>query len=144
MKKLYIIALSMLLLTLGACASNGVNEVGSGSTNYIMHYKSGTITEVKPVIIKGAGGGGFLGAITGAVLGSTLGGGRGNTLTTLGGGLLGAYAGKQLAKANAQELTVKLNDSGSIVVIAKGKKFLVGQRVRIVTEGGRVVTVEHN
>ncbi|VAW81322.1 hypothetical protein MNBD_GAMMA14-2458 [hydrothermal vent metagenome] len=65
-------------------------------------------------------------------------------MATLGGGLLGAYAGNEIAKANAQELTVDLNNGSTVVVIAKGQKFSVGQHVRIVLENGNVVSVEHN
>jgi len=144
MNKLFIAILSMMLLTLSACVSSGVNEVSPGSADYLMHYEDGRITGIKPVVIKDAGGGGFLGAITGAVLGSTMGRGRGSTLTTLGGGLLGAYAGNEIAKANAQELMVDLDNGDSVVVIAKDQLFAVGQHVRIVLKEGGVVSVEHN
>ena len=141
--KLFIIFFGITFLTLGACATNGGYEVEAGSSAYIMHAKTGIITEIKPVVIKDSGAGTFIGALTGAVLGSTMGGGRGNTLTTLGGGLAGAYAGDEIGKANAQQLMVKLDNGNSVVVIAKGKSFAVGEEVKIITNGGRVVTVEH-
>jgi len=145
MNRLFIIIfLSVPLLTLTACASNGVNEVSPGATSYLMRYEAGTVSEIKPVIIKDNGTGSFLGALTGAVVGSTMGGGRGSRLATLGGGLLGAYAGNEAGKANAQELTVKLKDDSTVVVIAKGRQFAVGQHVRIVMNGQKVVSVEHN
>ncbi len=144
MNRLFIIIMSMTLLTVSACATRGVNEVGPDSTSYLMHYEDGRVAEIKSVVIKDDGTGGFLGAITGAVLGSTMGRGRGSALATLGGGLLGAYAGNEIAKANAQELTVDLNNGDSVVVIAKGQQFSVGQHVRIVLENGNVVSVEHN
>ena len=144
MNKLIIILFSITTLTLAACASNGINEVNPGATEYLMNYKDGIVSEIKPVVIKDAGTGGFLGAITGAVIGSTMGGGRGSALTTLGGGLLGAYTGNEAGKSNAQELTVKLNNGDSVITITKGQKFSVGQHVRIVTEDNRVVSVEHN
>ncbi|HEC20769.1 MAG TPA: glycine zipper 2TM domain-containing protein [Gammaproteobacteria bacterium] len=144
MRRLFIVILGLLVIMLGACASSSVNEVSPGSTSYLMHYEEGRIVEIKPVVIKDDGSGGFLGAITGTVLGSTMGRGRGNTLATLAGGLLGAYAGSEVGKANAQELTVDLDNGDSVVVISKGQKFAVGQRVRIVIEDGRVVSVEHH
>jgi len=143
MDKLLIVIMSMALLTLGACSSSGVNEVSPESTTYLMHYEDGRITEIKPVVIKDSGTGGFLGAVAGTVLGSTMGRGRGNTLATLAGGLLGAYAGSEAGKANAQELSVDLDNGDSVVVISKGQKFSVGQRVRIVIEDGHVVSVDH-
>ena len=144
MNRLFIIIMSMTLLTVSACATRGVTEVGPDSTSYLMHYEEGRVAEIKPIVIKDDGTGGFLGAITGAVLGSTMGRGRGSALATLGGGLLGAYAGNEIAKANAQELTVDLNNGSTVVVIAKGQEFSVGQHVRIVLENGNVVSVEHN
>lgn len=144
MNKLIIIFFSITTLTLAACASNGINEVDPGATEYLMGYKDGVVTEIKPVVIKDTGTGSFLGAITGAVIGSTIGGGNGSALSTLGGGLLGAYAGNEAGKSNAQELTVELNNGNSVITVTKGKKFSVGQHVRIVTEGDRVVSVEHN
>jgi len=144
MNKLIIIFLTITTLTLGACASDGINEVNPDSTEYLMNYKDGIVTEIKPVVIKDTGTGGFLGAITGAVIGSTMGEGRGSALTTLGGGLLGAYAGNEAGKTNAQELTVELNNGSSVITITKGQKFSTGQHVRIVMENNRVVSVEHN
>jgi len=49
-------------------------------------------------------------------LGSMVGEGRGSALATLAGGLGGAYVGSQAAKANASELSVKLDDGRNIVV----------------------------
>ncbi len=144
MSRLFSVTLIMMLLTLGACATSGISEVSPESTAYLMHYEDGRITDIKPVIIKDSGTGGFLGAITGAVLGSTMGRGRGNTLATLAGGLLGAYAGNEAGKANAQELMVDLDNGDSVVVIAKGQQFAVGQHVRIMTKNGIVMSVEHN
>jgi len=69
----------------------------------------------------------------------------GSTLTTLGGGLLGAYAGNEIEKANAQELSVALDNGQQVVVIARGDKFTVGQRVKIVlNSANKVVSVEAN
>ncbi len=144
MNKLLIIILGTTLLVLGGCASSGVTEVRPGSTAYLMHYEDGRITGIKHVVIQDTGMGGFLGTIAGAVLGSTMGRGHGNALATLGGGLLGAYVGNEAGKANAQELMVDLNNGDSVVVIAKGQKFVVGQHVRIVLKDGIVVSVEHN
>lgn len=144
MKVLLIVFMGTVLLMLGACANRGVNEVNPESTAYLMHYEDGVITEIKPVVIKDNGTGGFLGTITGAVLGSVVGRGRGSALTTLAGGLLGSYAGNEVGKTNAQELMVNLNSGNTVVVIAKGQKYDPGQHVRIVTENGNVVSVEHN
>ncbi len=143
MIKLFAVIFAALMLLVG-CASPGVTEVNPEDTAYLMQAEVGSIVAIKPVVIKDTGTGSFLGTIAGTVLGSTLGRGRGSVLATLGGGLLGAYVGNEVGKANAQELSVDLDSGRHVVVIAKGNKFSVGQHVRIVLNGGRVVSVEHN
>jgi len=118
------------------------NEVSLANTNQILSYETGTVTGVRYVVIKDNGSGTMIGAITGTVLGSMFGNGKGNVLTTLGGGLLGAYVGTELDKANAEELYIKLDNGKNIVVIAKGVDIRRGDRVRIVLNGNRVVRVE--
>ncbi len=129
-------------LFFGGCATRGLQEMDANAVNYEMSYEVGIVKHIKPVVIKDNGTGTFLGAIAGAVLGSLVGEGRGNTLATLAGGVGGAYAGNQVGKANAQELSVTLDNGGNVVVLAKGKKFYVNQRVRIVKHDGRVYSVE--
>ena len=130
------------VLLLSGCAQRGVEEVNPGATQYEMQYQVGTIESIRPVVIKDNGTGTFLGAITGGVLGSLVGEGKGNTLASLAGGLTGAYVGSQAGKANAQELTVQLDNGSSVVVIAKGMRLYPGERIRIVKEGSRISSVE--
>jgi len=141
MKKLLVTILVGSLFFSG-CATRGVNEVDASAVNYELSYEVGVVQNIKPVVIKDDGTGTFIGAITGMVLGTLVGKGRGNTLATLAGGLGGAYVGNQLGKANAQELSVALESGRNVVVLAKGTKFYVGQRIRIVKRNGRVYSVE--
>lgn len=138
-----IIILAMLILFSG-CAQKGAIEVDSGATNSIMHFKTGEVVAIRPVVIKDDGTGTFIGAITGAILGSMIGRGNGSTLASLAGGLGGAYVGHQVAKANAQELTIRLDkNNNEVITIVKGQEFYIGQRVRIVTKyGTKVSSVE--
>ena len=130
-------------LMIGGCANTmSAPTVSESDAQRVLTYETGTVTAVRGVVIKDNGGGALLGAVTGAVLGHMVGGGRGKDLATLGGGLVGAYAGSQAGSANAQELTVKLdNGKGNIVVVAKGVRFNVGSRVKIVNDHGKVVSV---
>jgi len=143
MKLKNIIVAMFSLCLLSACATNGVPEVNPEAVNYEMTYQEGVITQVKHVMIKDNGNGTFLGAAIGAVLGSMFGQGNGNGLSMLGGGLGGAYVGNQIGKENAQELYVQLKDNRHIVVIAKGKRFIVGEKIRVVNRDGVVFRVEH-
>jgi len=131
-----------LVFTMGGCAQLGYPEYSPQATHRILHYKEGKIVSIRPVIIKDNGTGAFLGAITGAVLGSMVGRGKGRTLATLAGGLTGMYAGSQVAKANAQELLIRLRSGRTVIVVVKGRQFYPGERVRIVMSGGRVESVE--
>ncbi len=80
--------------------------------------------------------------LIGAVLGSTVGGGSGSTLAMLGGGVAGHYAGKEVGKANGDELTVKLENAETVIVVVKGKHFKVGDRVKIIKDGNKVAQVD--
>jgi outer membrane lipoprotein SlyB len=142
MKK-YMIAGMTALLLLGGCATRHGAEYDARTYRQIKHYMIGTVVEQRPVMISDNGTGTFVGALTGAVLGSTFSRGRGSGLATLGGGLAGAYVGSQAGKANAEELTVRLDSGEHIVVVAKGEgRFLPGDRVKIIKDGNRVERVE--
>jgi len=135
-KKIYI-SLTVFLM-LSGCAATNEPEYNGATYQEIKTYEIGTVESVRHVVVSDNGTGTFVGALVGTVLGSTMGEGNGNVLATLAGGLGGAYAGSQVNKANAQELSVKLDNGAHIVVVAKGKKFLVGDRVKIIKEGNRV------
>ena len=137
MKKVLVASSLTAMLILTGCATNSGPEYSGGSYQQIKTYEIGTVQSVRPVVISDNGTGTFIGAIVGTVLGSMVGQGRGSTLATLAGGLGGAYAGSQAAKANASELSVKLDDGRDVVVVVKGKNFLVGDRVKIIKDGNR-------
>jgi outer membrane lipoprotein SlyB len=142
MKLILVAVSSSIIMMLSGCAQSGVPQVDADASRYEMTSQSGVITDVRAVVVKDEGGGGFLGAIVGGVLGSTMGGGKGAVLTTLGGGLIGAYAGNEIGKSNAQELSVTLDNRQDVVVVSKGTQFRVGQRVKIVKRNGRIYNVE--
>ena len=142
MKK-FIISLGLgAILFTGCTQMYNSNEVALNDVNVMYTYKTGVVTDVKKVIIKDDGSGVMTGAITGTVLGSLFGNGKGNVLTTLLGGLGGAYAGYELDKANGEELYIKLDDGRNIVAIVKGVNIQKGERVRVVVEGNRIIRVE--
>ncbi len=118
------------------------NEVALNDVNVVYTYKTGTVEGVKKVVIKDDGSGVMTGAVTGTVLGGLFGNGKGNVLTTLIGGLTGAYAGYEADKANGEELYIKLDDGREIVAIVKGINIKKGDRVRIVLDGNRIIRVE--
>lgn len=141
MKSMLVILFSSMMIFSG-CAQSGVPQVDADAARYEMISQSGVITDARAVVVKDEGGGGLLGAVVGSVLGSTMGGGRGSVLTTLGGGLIGMYAGNEIGKSNAQELSVRLDNNQDVVVVSKGTQFSIGQRVKIVKRNGRIYNVE--
>ena len=142
MKK-YLLSLGIIAILFSGCTKMyNSNEVAIANTNEVLSYETGTVTDVKMVIIKDNGSGTLVGAYTGAILGSLFGEGKGNILSTLIGGLTGAYAGNKLDKANGEELFIKLDNGKNIVVIAKGVKIKKGDKVRLIMNGYKVVRVE--
>ena len=137
MKKVLLASSITAILVLSGCATNSGPEYDGSSYRQIKTYEVGTVQSVRPVVISDNGTGTFVGAIVGTVLGSMIGEGRGSALATLAGGLGGAYVGSQAAKANALELSVKLDNGRNVVVVVKGKDFLVGDRVKIIKDGNR-------
>ena len=130
------------LFIFSGCARNDVPEYDGRNYQQIKRYELGTVMSERPVVISDNGSGKFLGALIGAVVGSTIGGGDGRTLSALGGGLLGGYAGSEVGRANADELTVKLDSGEQVVVVVKGKHIKVGDRVKIIKDGNRVAQVD--
>ncbi len=129
-------------LMFSGCATNEGPEYDGSSYQQIKRYDIGTVISDKPVVITDDGSGKFFGTIIGAVLGSTMGGGSGKTLMALGGGIAGYYAGKEVGKANGDELTVKLENGQNIVVVVKGKDIKVGDKVKIIKDGNKVARVD--
>jgi len=142
MKRVFF-SLSICALIFSGCTQMyNSNEVAMNDVNVMYSYKTGVVESVKKVIIKDNGSGMMAGALTGAVLGSLFGKGKGNTVTTLLGGLTGAYAGYQADKANGEELYIRLDDGRNVVAIVKGVNIQPGDRVRVVVDGNRIIRVE--
>jgi len=140
--KSILISLTIIGFLLSGCATNEGPEYSGHDYNQIKTFDIGVVTSQRPVVITDDGDGKLFGMIIGAVLGSTLGGGDGTTLTSLGGGIAGYYAGNEIAKANADELTVKLDNGSNIVVVVKGKHIETGDRVKIIKDGNKVAQVD--
>ena len=139
-KTVFLIGLGFILS--GCSQLYNSNEVSLNNTSEVLTYQTGTVQDVKRVIIKDDGSGTMVGAISGTVLGSMVGNGKGNVLSTLIGGLTGALAGYEADKANGEELFIKLDNGKNIVVIVKGVNVVKGEKVRIIKNGSQIVRVE--
>lgn len=123
-------------------ASSSVYTYGQAQREQVVRL--GTVQSVRPVTIqqdRTSGAGMVAGGALGGVAASGIGGGRGRTLATIGGGLLGAYAGDQIEhaarKTRGLEIVVLL-DNGETRVVAQADDtpIRVGQRVRMISGGG--------
>ncbi|WP_373035255.1 glycine zipper 2TM domain-containing protein [Sulfurimonas sp.] len=141
MKQIIYILLASAIVFSG-CATNKGPEYEGRNYNQIKRYEIGTVLESRPVVITDEGSGKFFGAIIGTVLGSLVGRSSGRVLATLGGGIAGYYAGSEIAKANGEELTIRMDYDEDIVVVIKGNRFKSGDRVKIIMDNNRVVQVD--
>ncbi len=139
--KLIVVLFASVVMITG-CAKEGVQEVSPSATKQLLYSQSGIVKSIRLVAIKDKGAGTFIGGIAGTVLGSLIGRGKGSTLASLLGGLSGAYVGNEVAKANAQELSVILDNGEEVIVIAKGNRFHKGQHIKIIKNGDSIVNVE--
>jgi outer membrane lipoprotein SlyB len=143
MKGLLFSAIAITALLLSGCARQQGPTYEGRTYSQIKEVRDGEVIAHRYVIVKDEGGGTFIGALVGTVLGSTMGSGRGKRLTTVGGAILGGVIGSEAGKANAEELTVALDNGRTVVVVVKGdSRFLVGDRVRIIKDGNCAASVQ--
>lgn len=103
-------------------------------------YDCGTITNVEQLTAKGEGTGlgMVLGAVAGAVAGHQVGDGRGQDAATVGGAVVGGYAGNEIEKrvkgTKYFQVTVTLDNGGATrtVDVASMNGLGNGSRVKIV------------
>lgn len=137
------IAIILLALVLGACASSNSGSVYSrDDARKIQTVKMGVIESVRTVKIEGTKSpvGTAAGAVVGGVAGSRVGHGAGSAIAaTIGavvGGLAGAAAEEGITRKDGVEITVKL-DNGSLVAIVQeaDEVFHPGEKVRLIQNG---------
>lgn len=127
------------LLVLQGCASSAYETVPRNTSGKLQSVSSGTVVATKNVVIEGESTrlGQASGAIAGSAVGQTVGKGSGRTLATAGGAVVGGIVGgmveKELTKKQAQELTVSLDDGGTVVVVQERRDlaFVEGDRVSV-------------
>lgn len=127
------------LFLLGCSSSGGYQTVPRSTTGKMQQVDSGTVVATRTVVVDGEATyvGHSSGAIIGSAVGQTVGEGSGRVLASAGGAVVGGIVGgmveKELTKKTAQELTIALDDSTTIVVIQDMKNggFVEGDKVRV-------------
>ncbi len=137
-------SLLIALMLLSGCTNYSGKAYSGNEARKAQTVEYGTVVSVQEVIIEGDNETGALGAagggVVGGVLGSMVGGGRGRTLATLGGAVLGAglgYAGtKGATTQTALEIMVRL-ENGQEISVVQGKDvlFAPGDQVRVLRSG---------
>ncbi|MDR0726439.1 MAG: glycine zipper 2TM domain-containing protein [Rickettsiales bacterium] len=138
MKKFLMIP--VLLLTLGACASNlEADRYETSAAGKVNTVAEGVIMNVRAVTVATSDGtvGKLAGGIAGGAAGSMIGGNSAvNVIGAVGGAVLGGYLGdkaqQSLSKQTGYEYIVKL-DSGKSITLTQGtdEKLSVGQKVYV-------------
>ena len=129
------------VLSMSGCVPAGSKVVTPRSTDHVLTYEKATVASfrylsIQPdaAIIGGAG--------AGALAGSAVGSGGGTVLAVMGGALAGGYIGSHYSAPNAQDLTLRLDNGRRVVVRVNGTDFRQGDRVYVVRDGNRIVSIQ--
>lgn len=143
MKTISLLLISVALLA--GCASSKSGDVYSrDQARREMNVRMGTVESVRTVALEGtkSGVGSLAGAAVGGVAGSGVGGGKGQIVGAVIGAVVGGLAGSAVeegvTRKEALEITVKLDNDRTIVIVQEGApgEFRQGERVRIVSGSG--------
>lgn len=132
-------------LVLGGCASGlGGGTYSRGEARRAMVVQFGTIEGVRGVQLEGTKSpvGTVSGAAVGGIAGSSVGGGRGSAIGAVLGAVAGGLAGSAIEEGVTRkpgvEVTVQLDNGQYLAVVQEdeGERFMLGERVRILRDGG--------
>lgn len=148
MKKIISLALTVAAIaTLAACASSSPDVIRRSDTQTLSQVLDGVVLTVRAVTVDGSqsGVGGAVGGVVGAIAGSA-GSGVQREQNVLGvlGAVAGAAAGNALERLSTKEEAVEIivqlanGDRRAIVQAKGGETLLAGDKVIIVTSGGKV------
>ena len=142
--------LLILIFFVGGCSASKSGKVYSRDQARIQHtVQYGTVEKVELVDIEGNRTpiGVIAGGAAGAAVGNTIGDDSGRTIATIIGAILGGVAGsaveKKVTEKSGLEITVKLEDGGTIAIVQEDDlMFQVGERVRVLTDPDGITRVK--
>lgn len=149
--KSFLAALSGLLVTaavgLPGCASSLSGDSYSRTeARRVMNVRYAVVEEVRPVKLEGTktAVGPVAGAAVGGVAGSSVGQGKGAAVAAVIGAVAGGLAGAAIEEGTTRkpgvEITLRMeNNPNSLIAVVQedsGENFQVGERVRVVEDGG--------
>ncbi|WP_455756001.1 glycine zipper 2TM domain-containing protein [Sulfurimonas sp.] len=131
MRKYIFINIFLALFLFSGCSTSGEPQYEE-----IRAAEFGIVVKSQGLRIKDSGIGRQIGATIGSLLGSFVGEDKvTNTLAILGGSIAGGYIGAEIGKADANELTINLDEGDSLMLITKNLDIVVGDRVEIIRDG---------
>lgn len=127
-------------LMLPGCASRSGTTYSNADVRQAQRVQFGTVVDTQEVVVEEDPTllGPAIGGVAGGVLGNLIGSGSGRVLATVGGAALGALGGAAtefgLRRYDATQITVQLEEGGTIAVVQqRGEFFGKGDRVRVLT-----------
>ncbi|MDZ4141701.1 MAG: glycine zipper 2TM domain-containing protein [Methylotenera sp.] len=144
MKITQLLAIALLSLFLGACASSNSGSVYSrDDARKIQTVRTGVVESVRSVRLEGTKTpiGTVAGGAIGGLAGSSIGHGTGSAIAAVVGAVAGGLAGSAIeegaTRKDALEITVKL-DGGALVAVVQeaDEEFRAGDKVRLVESRG--------
>lgn len=131
------------VITTGCATGQSGDTYSRDEARRVMTFQEGTLQAVRQVKLEGtkSGVGTVAGAVAGGVGASGIGQGRGSAVAAVVGavvgGVVGAAAEEGITREAAWELTVKLDNGKSLVIVqAKGDdQFTPDERVRVLQSG---------
>jgi outer membrane lipoprotein SlyB len=150
MKATQLLAVGLLSLCLGACASSNSGSVYSrDDARKVQTVKTGIVESVRQVKLEGTKTpiGTVAGGAIGGIAGGSVGHGSGSAIVAVIGAVIGGIAGsaaeEDITRKDALEITVKI-DGGALVAVVQeaDEPFKAGDKVRLI-ENGETTRVSH-
>jgi len=137
MKKIIFINIFIIMFLFSGCSTSSEPEYEN-----IRVAEVGIVVKIQGLRVKDTGMGRQIGATVGSLLGSFVGEEKvATTLAILGGSIAGGYVGAEIGKADANELTINLDEGDSLMLITKDLDIEVGDRVEVVRDGSNTAQV---
>lgn len=148
---LTLLAMGLFASLLQSCASKAYESVPRASAGTLQSVDLGTVVAVKPVTIDGERTyvGPSAGGVVGSAIGQTVGRGDGRILAAAAGaaagGIVGGMLEEEMTEKQAQELTISMDDGGTVVVVQELKQpeFIAGDRVKVMANRVGDARVSH-
>lgn len=135
-----------LVAALAGCATSSPDVIQRGDAQRLSEVVDATVLTIRPVTVDGSqsGVGATAGGVVGGIAGSSVGGRREGAIVGVLAAVAGAVAGNAVERMGTREEAVEIlvqlkNGDRRTIVQAKGNETLLpGDRVILVTTGGKV------